>query len=326
MARMPPGWPGRHVLLCIDEAQQMSSHVAGSCAPGFYSDLHAFGTPRGFLVAAFGLGDTEAALDRLGVPRSGSAPGTEGHRWRTVGTMPERDVRMAVRRCFRACGVRRDTEAQVWEDAVVRASNGWAQHTAPLSGLRRPGGARRRRRLPPRRPGGHAGSRGRGADRVLQEADRRIGVRTRVAPGRSRRTSRVAAAYRAGRPWPPSCRPICARKACPEITKEAIDQCLTAAVHAGLLENDGGAWRIPILSFQAHLRHHAQPTHAQPDRRAEVGAAAESPPGCLEPRRSAQLSQVFRTRFPACRYEAATGRWRPAGSRQGRGAVHVSLV
>ena len=128
MARMPPGWPGRHVLLCIDEAQQMSGYVAGSCAPGFYSDLHAFGTPRGFLVAAFGLGDTEAALDKLGVSRSGSAPGTEGHRWRTVGTMPERDVQMAARRCFRACGVRRDTEAQVWEDAIVKASNGWAQH------------------------------------------------------------------------------------------------------------------------------------------------------------------------------------------------------
>ena len=58
-----------------------------------------------------------------------------------------------------------------------------------------------------------------------------------------------------------------------EITKEAVDQCLTAAVHAGLLDNDGGAWRIPIPSFQAHLCH-----EPPPDRRAEA-AALPSPAG-----------------------------------------------
>ena len=50
-----------------------------------------------------------------------------------------------------------------------------------------------------------------------------------------------------------------------EITKEAVDQCITAAVHAGLLDNDGGAWRIPVPPFQAHLCH-----EPPPDRRAEV--------------------------------------------------------
>ena len=58
-----------------------------------------------------------------------------------------------------------------------------------------------------------------------------------------------------------------------EITKEAVDQCLAAAVHAGLLDNDGGAWRIPIPSFQTHLHH-----EPRPDRRAEV-AALPSPAG-----------------------------------------------
>ena len=58
-----------------------------------------------------------------------------------------------------------------------------------------------------------------------------------------------------------------------EITKEAVDQCLTAAMHAGLLDNDGGAWRIPIPSFQAHLCH-----KPPPDRGAEV-AALPSPAG-----------------------------------------------
>ena len=272
MARMPPGWPGRCVLLCIDEAQQMSGHVAGSCASGFYSDLHAFGTPRGFLVAAFGLGDTEAALDKLGVSRSGSAPGTEGHRWRTVGTMPEHDVRMAVRRCFRACGVRRNTEAQVWEDAIVKASNGWAQHLrhylafavrAALAG----DGACRRDDLADMLEAGDA-------ERVAYYKKRigalgthegcawEIAAHLESHSGISRRTALaaiVSADLRA--------------QGVSEITKEAVDQCLTAAVHAGLLDNDGGAWRIPIPSFRAHLCH-----EPRPDRRAEV-AALPSPAG-----------------------------------------------
>ena len=264
MARMPPGWPGRRVLLCIDEAQQMSGHVAGSCAPGFYSDLHAFGTPRGFLVAAFGLGDTEAALDKLGVSRSGSAPGIEGHRWRTVGTMPERDVRMAARRCFRACGVRRDTEAQVWEDAIVKASNGWAQHLrhylafAVRAALAVDGACRR---------DDLAGMLEAGDAERIAYYKKRIGAlgahegcawemaaHLKSCGGVSRRTALaaiVSADLRA--------------QGVSEITKGAVDQCLTAAVHAGLLDNDGGAWRIPILSFQAHLCH-----EPPPDRRAEM--------------------------------------------------------
>ena len=266
MARMPPGWPGRHVLLCIDEAQQMSGHIAGSCAPGFYSDLHAFGTPRGFLVAAFGLGDTEAVLDKLGVSRSGSAPGIEGHRWRTVGTMPESDVRMAVRRCFRACGVRRDTEAQIWEDAIVRASNGWAQHLrhylafairaalavdracrrSDLAGMLEAGDAERvayyKKRISAL--GGHEGC----AWEIAAHLESGGGVSRRTALA-----AIVSADLRA--------------QGVSEITKEAVDQCLTAAVHAGLLDNDGGTWRIPIPSFQAHLCH-----EPPPDRRAEVAA------------------------------------------------------
>ena len=264
MARMPPGWPERRVLLCIDEAQQMSGHVAGSCAPGFYSDLHAFGTPRGFLLAAFGLGDTEAALDKLGVSGSGSAPGAEGHRWRTVGTMPERDVRMAVERCFRACGVRRDAEAQVWEDAIVKASNGWAQHlrhylafavrTAlaaggtcrrdDLAGMLEAGDAERiayyKKRIGAL--GAHEGC----AWEIAAHLDSRGGVSRRTALA-----AIVSADLRA--------------QGVSEITKEAVDQCLVAAVHAGLLDNDGGAWRIPTPSFQAHLCH-----EPPPDRHAEV--------------------------------------------------------
>ena len=272
MARMPPGWPGRRVLLCIDEAQQMSGHIAGSCAPGFYSDLHAFGTPQGFLVAAFGLGDTEAALDTLGVSRSGSAPGTEGHRWRTVGTMPERDVRMAVRRCLRACGVRRDTEADVWEDAIVRASNGWAQHLRhylafAIRAALAAAGACHRGDLADMLEAGDA-------ERVAYYKKRigalgthegcawEIAAHLESCGGVSRRTALaaiVSADLRA--------------QGVSEITKEAVDQCLTAAVHAGLLDNDGGAWRIPIPSFQAHLCH-----EPPPDRRAEV-AALPSPAG-----------------------------------------------
>ena len=250
----------------------MSDHVGDSCAPGFYSDLQAFGTPRGFLVAAFGLGDTEAALDKLGVSRSGSAPGTEGHRWRIVGTMPERDVRMAVRRCFRACGVRRDTEAQVWEDSIIKASNGWAQHLRHYLALAvraalAAGGACRRDDL--------AGVLEVGDAERIAYYKKRIG-----ALGAHEGCAWEIAAHLE------SCGDVSRRTALAaivsadlraqgvsEITKEAVDQCLTSAVHAGLLDNDGGAWRIPVPSFQAHLRH-----EPPPDRRPEV-AALPSPAG-----------------------------------------------
>ena len=185
-----------------------------------------------------------------------------------------RDVRMAVRRCFRACGVRRDTEAQVWEDAIAKASNGWAQHLRhylafavraalaaggacrrdDLAGVLEAGDAERiayyKKRIGAL--GAHEGC----AWEVAAHLESRGGVSHRTAPA-----AIVSADLRA--------------QGVSEITKEAVDQCLVAAVHAGLLDNDGGAWRIPMPSFQAHLRH-----EPPPDRRAEV-AGLPSPSATL---------------------------------------------